>query len=654
MSRNPIIVLKFGGSVIRSNDDLFLVSQEIYRWYREGYHVLAIVSAFYGRTDQLFREASQYPQATPQHIAKFVSCGELESAAKLGITLDQCGVPNIVYSESDIGLTTCGHPLDAEPLQLDADKILRTLQEIPIIVVPGFLGRDISGQVNLLGRGGSDFTALFIAEALGADRCRLIKDVDGLYEFDPQHSTTGTAPQRYLSITWDTALQLDSSILQPKAIRFAQERELEFEVSGLLSPSATVVGCLQNEFAAGPSVKPISLGLLGLGTVGQGVFEQVQRLPAHFHVKRVAVRNLDKHLRGQSLPPDHLSQLATADWSEAVDSDCEVIVELIGGLHDARLAIEKALERKKSVVTANKSLLASLPLSNSGPHDFHPTSLSSLQFPQRPDVALTQSATGNPCVLASAAVGGSVPALEFVRQIASRAAIKQIIGIINGTTNFVLDQIERGKSVQAAIALAQELGLAEADPSKDINGEDAAEKLCLICRAIGCPIELKKVLPQGEFLKTLTKLLEHHHQQRPHAKCPQIRQVLSVEFAQEPWPSTIERAAIELRLLNDDSAAENSAQTASTLISLGADDLRSLRKSRGASNLLIVETWNGQRFEFTGLGAGRWPTTLAVVADLIELVHEKARAASYLHPYGQVANADAPQRHSEAGVAVGL
>lgn len=248
MHDNKLIVLKFGGSVLRSRDDQFLAAQEVYRWYKTGYKVVAIVSALKGETDRLFDLASKMASDdSPYNVARLVSSGERESAALLGLLLDECGLPNSVLYEGEINLQTCGDPLDATPQSIDVDAVNANLQEYPVLVVPGFVGRDEAGRVNLLGRGGSDLTAILVANWLGADRCRLVKDVDGLYEFDPKFSKTdsNSVPARYSTVSWDQALQLDKSILQHKAIQFAKENDLQFEVAACLGVDCTRVGNLE-------------------------------------------------------------------------------------------------------------------------------------------------------------------------------------------------------------------------------------------------------------------------------------------------------------------------------------------------------------------------------------------------------------------------
>jgi homoserine dehydrogenase len=171
-----IIVLKFGSSVLRTDADLPNAVHEIYRWVRRGYRIVAVVSAVGEATDQLLGLARGL-SSTPESFAtaELLATGERASAALLGIALDRAGVPARVLNPREIGLTVSGSPLDSELVSVDVERLRGLLAEHPVLVVPGFFGTDDAGRTHLLGRGGSDLSAVFLAHVLGA-RCRLIKD----------------------------------------------------------------------------------------------------------------------------------------------------------------------------------------------------------------------------------------------------------------------------------------------------------------------------------------------------------------------------------------------------------------------------------------------------------------------------------------------
>src|SRR2546421_4497054 len=174
--RELIAVLKFGSSVLRCEEDLPQVVDEIYRWIRAGHRVIAVVSAFGNTTDGLFAKANSFGECAGHTIAELVSTGEATSAALLALALDRAGIPSVTLDAKRIGLVTCGPVLDASPQKLNTQALLKALADCPVAIVPGYIGCAKDGRTSLLGRGGSDLTALFIAHRVKAGLCRLIKD----------------------------------------------------------------------------------------------------------------------------------------------------------------------------------------------------------------------------------------------------------------------------------------------------------------------------------------------------------------------------------------------------------------------------------------------------------------------------------------------
>jgi homoserine dehydrogenase len=248
MSAGSLVVLKFGSSVLRSEADLSRVAAEIKRYTDRGCRVVAVVSAIGKSTEQLIERAlslafAPAASAAPAEaaFAALLATGEATSAALVGLALDRINVPFSVLCAGRVGPFTRGPQLDAEPCALDAGAIKRALDKRPVAILPGFVGRDGEGHFSLLGRGGSDLTALFVAHSLGADRCRLLKDVDGIYEHDPaRHGRV--RPRRYASLDWAGALRLNDSILQRKASQFAYRHRVAFEVASCGGHAGTFVG----------------------------------------------------------------------------------------------------------------------------------------------------------------------------------------------------------------------------------------------------------------------------------------------------------------------------------------------------------------------------------------------------------------------------
>ena len=178
--------------------------------------------------------------ADPAALAMLLATGEFTTAAKLGLALSGRGVACRVLGPAALGLRTRGGGQDADPGAIDVVALRRSREACPVCVVPGFIALDPEGHLCTLGRGGSDLTALFVAAECGAGRCRLIKDVDGVYDADP--NAAGSGARRYERLRWEDALRLDGGIVQHKAVRLAERRGLAFEVGAWGREDVTVVG----------------------------------------------------------------------------------------------------------------------------------------------------------------------------------------------------------------------------------------------------------------------------------------------------------------------------------------------------------------------------------------------------------------------------
>jgi homoserine dehydrogenase len=556
---NPITVLKFGSSILANEGLLPRAVQEIYRYVRQGHQVVAVVSAFSGETDRLLEHAKRYGDAAdPSAVASLVALGEGHAVALLGLALDQAGVGVNVLDSAGMGLSTLGHAIDSKPTGLDVDNVKRALSQKPVLVVPGFIGRDEMGRVTLLGRGGSDYTALFIAGQLGAQQAVLIKDVDGLYDRDP--ATHGDQAKRFERVSYSEILQMPEGIVQHKAVRFAAEAGLHFGVGAAGQRVATWVWGGQSAFATKPlHVKPLKLALVGAGIVGRGVFDRVRNLSNFFEVTRVCVRDVAKHA-ASGIP----KELLTTDWKAAI-ADADIVVETMGGLTPAKEVISTALAAGKHVVTANKAVLAQ-------------------EFDTFTDLRRKSGAR----LLYGAAVGGGVPILEAVRAAARRGRIASVRGVVNGTTNFVLGQLAKGVEFTEAIRKAQVAGFAEPDPSADIDGHDAAAKACLIAReAFGHPIFPNQVKRMG-----ISHLTPNHAAQAA-AQGGAIRLVAHITC-----PRGMTHAAVAPLILPSDDP---------------------LAQVHDEQNCAVITMEDGSRVVVAGRGAGRWPTAESMVGDLFEI-----------------------------------
>jgi homoserine dehydrogenase len=557
-----LLVLKLGGSVLRDEASLALAAREVYRWVRRGRRVIAVVSALGGATDALLSRARAVAGGAPPDgpLAALLSTGESGSAALLALALDRAGVPAEPLDVRGAGIATDRPGLDAEPAGLVGDALTRVLERVPVAVVPGFAGVAPDGSIALLGRGGSDLTALFLASRLGA-RCRLVKDVDGVFERDPRDACSKGPPRRYASLTWRDAARVGGAVLQPKAVRLAARGSLDFEVAAAGSSGGTRVGAAPSVLAGAHSAaRPLRVALLGLGTVGAGVAAGLAAEPERFQLVRALVRDPSRD-RDVDLAPGVL----TDDPADALDTEVDVVVEVAGGTDPAGRWLEAALERGRHVVTANKALLAA----------------------DGEALAALARARGRR-LLGSAAVGGAVPMLESARRARRLGGLLALAGVLNGTTSFVLDEVARGASLGAAVSKAQQAGLAEADPALDLDGTDAVQKAELLSRA---------AFGAAPAWRTRVGVLDldEGHVREEAARGRTVRLVARV------W-APVGGAAPEAEL-----ALEALAPDAPLAGLSGADCALHLVHADGSDELV------------RGTGAGRWPTAEAVLADLGDL-----------------------------------
>jgi homoserine dehydrogenase len=245
----PLVVLKFGSSVLRTSADLPSVVSEIYRHVRLGEHVVAVVSAFAGVTDRILLEARQWTlEPDAQALATAVATGEMASATQLVFALERAGVPVTFLDPRDVHMRTRGDRLNAEPVFLDAIRLAHIVEQFPVTVVPGFYGLAEGHGIALLGRGGSDLTAVYLAQRLNA-RCILVKDVDGLYECDPH--LDGSRPKRFEAADYEDAVNVGGKLVQAKAIHAAKAAGQRLEIRAIGEEAGTVIGpelstCIQS------------------------------------------------------------------------------------------------------------------------------------------------------------------------------------------------------------------------------------------------------------------------------------------------------------------------------------------------------------------------------------------------------------------------
>lgn len=553
----PIVVLKFGSSVLRSLADLPEAVHEIYRHWRAGKRVVAVVSALGNTTDELLGRARGITrEPAPEALAALLASGERAAVEYLALALQESGLPARSLAPERAGVRVAGPTLDSEPAAIDAAALERLLVLHPILVLPGFVGLDEEGHIALLGRGGSDLTALALAAALGAERCLLLKDVDGLYERDP--ALPGPEPRRFATLTYADALALDEGIVQRKAIRHAERTGTVFEVGRIGGLAPTRIGPGSTRAGRSGAPRTLRVALAGLGTVGAGVLRELRRTPERFAIVGVSSRSRER-LEGFDLP----RELWHADPRELLERRPDVLVELTGA-REAEAWIRTALARGIDVVSAHKELLA-----------------------RRGGELETLAAVTGASLACSAAVGGALPALECVRRQAAAGPIARIEGVLNATTNLLLTLGEEGATLAQALERARALGCAETDVERDLDGRDARAKLALLVRgAFGVVLDPDE-LPT---VRLDARLLAEARRARAGDGC--------------------------LRLVARAACSGTRIQAELAAVRLPA---RHALAARGAENRLLVTRADGAREWLVAAGAGRGPTTVAVLADLLEL-----------------------------------
>ena len=316
-------------------------------------------------------------------------------------------------------------------------------------------------------------------------------------------------------------------------------------------------------------MKPVNIGILGLGTVGSGAAKVLQdnaaeisrRLGREVNVFMVSTRNADK---AREVCPN---ALVTVDPFEVVKHpDVDIVVELFGGTDIAKDLVLEAVKNGKHVVTANKKLLA-----------------------EYGNEIFTAAEEKNVMVHFEAAVAGGIPIIKALREGLSANRIRSIAGIINGTSNFILTEMrEKGSAFADVLKQAQDLGYAEADPTFDIEGHDAGHKITIMSAlAYGTPVDFKACYLEG--ISTLdSRDIKYAEELGYRVKLLGITRKTS--------------KGIELRVHP-------------TLI----PECRLIANVNGVMNAVRVDADMVGETLYYGAGAGALPTASAVVADIIDI-----------------------------------
>ncbi len=327
-------------------------------------------------------------------------------------------------------------------------------------------------------------------------------------------------------------------------------------------------------------MEPVNVGIIGLGNVGSGTVEilwnnweqNTQKLGFPLWLRAICSRRLDN----KTLPAGMERVIQTTDWREVVaNPEIDIVCELVGGTTVAREIIEAAIANGKSVVTANKELMA-------------------LQGPR----IWRMAAAANVNLAMEASVAGGIPIHTVLREGISGDRLSALAGILNGTSNFILTEIEkRGAAFEDVLAEAKKLGYAEADPTADVDGLDARSKLAILTAlAFGRSVRPEDIYTEG------------------------IRRITPFDFQYaHELGYTIRLLCLARRGDDGLSLSVRPALLPKSTILAGVS---------GAYNAIWVRGDYGQDTFYYGRGAGPSPTGVAVVSDLMRVARE-IRAGSH-------------------------
>jgi homoserine dehydrogenase len=330
---------------------------------------------------------------------------------------------------------------------------------------------------------------------------------------------------------------------------------------------AQVVREAARESASAPAQHPARVALLGCGTVGSEVARHLAE-----HGRELGVELVSVLVRDASRQRGVASQLITTSADELFAARPELVIEVIGGVEPAAVLVARALRRGIHVVTANKTLIA-----HRGPR---------LQ-------RLAQRSGAKLALEASVCAG--VPILAALRQLRGDR-ILGIQAVVNGTCNFILSRMEStGVTFAAALAEAQRLGLAEADPSADVSGRDSAEKLCILARAAG--------VHAAQRLRPCDVV------------CEGIEKVAPADLAEARQARRVVRLIAELD-------AAGRLRVGPALVARN----HPLAQTQGAENVVVIRADLAGEIVLRGPGAGPRPTASAILGDVARLLGRRSRA----------------------------
>lgn len=611
VAEGPLLVLKFGGTAVGTPARIRRAAKRVRKQLRSGARVVVVVSATGDTTDRIVRwlnaVAPESGSLAAREIDRALATGEDLSAALLASALLALGVRAVSLRGGEAGLEAAGAFGAGEIRELQDGRLRSLLDEGVVPVVSGFQAVGPDGETVTLGRGGSDTTAAYLAGALGASACHIVTDVDGVYDRDPRLDPSA---RHLASLPYDALISLaegGAQVVHPAAAVHARRSGTPLHVYSFRAPPVPVrsshVGpaterVVSSSTSAQPGAEPhaggrgrdggitaetdqspgrlefgpvagvrvVPIALAGCGVVGSDL---VRLLQAHgpaieqahgvrLELVSVLVREPEK---GRSV--DLSSSLFTRDVEAFLRTHADVVVEAMGGLDPAERIARATLERGARFVTANKALVGAVGADL---------------------VALARASGGS--LDFEAAVGGGIPVIRVLRDALSEGPVHRIRAILNGTTNYILTQLERGIPFHHALHEAQRNGFAEADPTRDLDGTDAGDKIRILAwLAYGVP---------------------------PHALPVRCRGIL-------PDPDRLARDAEavggSVRLIAEctSQAGEISASVEPVIVPVSSEFARTTEEQ----NHVAIDLGWSRPVALSGPGAGGLPTASALLGDIL-------------------------------------
>lgn len=327
------------------------------------------------------------------------------------------------------------------------------------------------------------------------------------------------------------------------------------------------------------SREPLRIGMVGGGTVGGGVYEILMAantlplLKRPCIITKICVKSLSKprsfHLDSS------VSQLST-DFNSILDDDSiELVVEVMGGTTEAKTVVIEALKRGKSVVTANKALISE----------------------HMEDIEKTLKENPRSHFAYEAAVCGGIPIIQTLQSCYAGDVIHQVMGICNGTANYMIGKMEQGADFEGALIEAQDFGFAEADPTADFEGNDVRAKIAILSKlAFGVTVAPLESIP-----------------------CRGITELTPIDF------EYAKLLHCTIKLLGTAGRMSRFAQydgSLSVYVSpVMIPNSHLLANAKGSGNCVAITSANMGTCSFTGPGAGRFPTANSVVADIVRIAN---------------------------------